>query len=179
MKVIKLFIAVVSLTMLSSGLAMAEETTRIAFVNTARVIEQAPQAAVVRNTLQTEFAPREAKLIEEQNSIKSLEERLIKDGALMSATEKRKLERNIKSKQLVFQSARESFTEDLTVRRNAELQKMQQEIAQVVVEVAKGANFDMVLEAGVVYANEKVNITLQVIEALNKSADNGTEIPAQ
>jgi len=174
-KVIRLFFAVVGLSILSSGFAVASEPTRIAFVNTARVIEGAPQAAVVRNRLQTEFAPREAKLIEEQNSIKSLEERLIKDGALMSATEKRKLERNIKSKQLAFQSARESFSEDLTVRRNEELQKMQQAIAKVVVDVAKAANFDMVLEAGVVYANEKVNITTQVIEALQK----GAETPAQ
>ncbi|NOR51890.1 MAG: OmpH family outer membrane protein [Gammaproteobacteria bacterium] len=169
MKVFNLFVAIIGLSIIGSSVAIAEESTRIAFINTARVIEQAPQAAVVRNMLQTEFGPREAKLVEEQNSIKSLEERLIKDGALMSATEKRKLERSLKSKQLSFQGARESFTEDLTVRRNEELQKMQQEIAAVVVEVAKAANFDMVLEAGVVYANQKVNITLQVIEALIKS----------
>jgi len=157
--------------MLWTGQIMAEEQTRIAFVNTTRVIEASPQAVVVRSTLQTEFAPREAKLVEEQKALMSMEERLVRDGALMSATEKRKLERNIKSKQLSFQSARDSFTEDLTVRRNEELQKMQTEISNVVVTVAKETNFDMVLETGVVYANEKVNITSLVIEALNKRAE--------
>ena len=169
MKVFKLFLVVVGVALFSSGVAQADESTRIAFVNTARLIEQAPQASVVRNRLQTEFSSREAKLVEEQKSIQSMEDRLVRDGALMSATEKRKLERNIKSKQLAFKSDRESFAEDLTARRNEELQKMQQVIAAVVVDVAKSANFDMVLEAGVVFANEKVNITKQVIEALQKS----------
>jgi outer membrane protein len=172
----KLFLIVIGLTFLYSGSALAEgPQTRIAFVNTTRVIEESPQAAVVRSTLQTEFAPREAKLVEEQKALQSMEERLVRDGALMSATEKRKLERNIKSKQIDFQSARDSFTEDLTVRRNEELQRMQSTIVNVVVAVAKQANFDMVLEAGVVYANESVNITELVIEALKK----GAEKPAQ
>ncbi|MCW8888691.1 MAG: OmpH family outer membrane protein [Gammaproteobacteria bacterium] len=163
----KLFLAVIGLSVIFSGVAVAEEPTRIGFVNTARVIEQAPQAKVVRDKLQTEFAPREAKLLEEQKAIKAMEERLVRDGALMSATEKRKLERNIKSKQQAFQSAYKNFAEDIEARRNEELVKMQQELSAVVVEVAKGANFDMVIETGVVYANEKVNITQLVIDALN------------
>ena len=175
MKFIKLLLPVIGLSMLCSNFVQAEESTRIAYVNTNRLIESSPQAVAMSNTLQTEFAPREAKLVEENNSIKLLEERLAKDGALMSDTEKRKLERNIKSKKLAFQTAYQSFVDDLNASRKEALQKINQEIAVVVVEVAKKANFDMVLEAGVVYANEKVNITSQVIEALNEGAGN----PAQ
>jgi len=169
-KFIKVLFPVIGLSFLCSSVVQAEEVTRIAFVNTTQLIEASPQAAVVSEKLQSDFAPREAKLVEEQNGIKLLEEKLVKDGALMSATEKRKLERNIKSKQMAFQSAYQNFVDDLNARRKEALQKLNQEIAVVVVEVAKQANFDMVLEAGVVYANEKVNITSQVIEALKKGA---------
>lgn len=176
MKIVKLFVAIIGLS-ITSFVSAADESTRIAFVNTVQIIEQSPQAAAVRNTLQTEFAPREAMLVEEQNSIKSLEERLAKDGALMSASEKRKLERNIKSKQQSFQGTYKKFAADIESRRKAELKKMQQAIANMVVKVAMEHNFDMVLEAGVVYANEKVNLTAKVLEALKQSAE--TPAPAQ
>lgn len=179
MKVIKLFVAVIGLTVAGFASAASDESTRIAFVNTVQIIEQSPQAAAVRNTLKTEFAPREAMLVEEQNSIKSLEERLVKDGALMSASEKRKLERNIKTKQQSFQSTYKKFAADIESRRKAELQKMQQAIANTVVKVAMEENFDMVLEAGVVYANEKVNITAKVLTALQQSAATPVPAPAQ
>ncbi len=180
MKFIKFYVAIIGLAITcfaSAAAVAADESTRIAFVNSVMVIEQSPQAAIVRTTLQTEFAPREAKLVEAQDAIKALDERLAKDGTLMSESEKRKVERDIESKKQSFQSDYKQFATDIETRRKAEFQKMQKMIFDVVEKVAMEENFDMVLEAGVVYKNEKVNITAKVLAALQQSVE--APAPAQ
>ncbi len=166
--------ATLMVAMMSSTAANAEDastaSTRIAFVNTQALVEQAPQAVRASEVLQTEFSPRDQELKELVGQLKELEGRLARDAAIMSATEKRKLEREILALQRDFKRDQETFSEDLKLRRNEELAKLQREIANVVVEVAKINSFDMVLESGVVYANENVDITPLVLEALRNTS---------
>lgn len=152
----------------------ATDSTRIAFVNTQILVDQAPQAARASTILQAEFAPRDSDLKQKLTEIKTMEERLARDGAIMNATENRKLEREILNLQRDFKRDQETFAEDLKLRRNEELARLQREVASVVVEVAKANGFDMVLEAGVVYANQKVDITPQVLESLKRPQTNTT-----
>jgi outer membrane protein len=146
----------------------AEEAARIAFVNTPQVLEQAPQAEAVRNTLQGEFAPRDAKLVAEQKKVKELEDKLSRDGAVMSDEERRKLERDILSQKREIKRARDEFNEDFNIRRNEELSKMQREIALSIVTLAKEKGYDLILENGVIYASDRVDITKAVIDRLKR-----------
>ena len=45
--------------------------TRIGIVNTAKLLKEAPQAEAARKKLESEFAPRDIKIVELQKSIKS------------------------------------------------------------------------------------------------------------
>jgi outer membrane protein len=142
---------------------------RVAFVNSSEVLERAPQAVNARELLQAEFAPRDMQLVAEQQKLRSQEERLMRDGAAMNDDERRRLEREITALQRDVKRTRDEFSEDLNIRRNEEFAKLQREVARVIVEVAKEGGYDMVLENGVVYANERVDITAMVIERLKKS----------
>jgi len=146
--------------------ANADEPVRLAFVNTPQVLEQVPQAEAVRNTLQSEFAPRDAKLVAEQKKVKELEDKLSRDSAVLSNEERRKLERDILSQKREIKRARDEFTEDFNIRRNEELSKMQREIALSIVSLAKEKGYDLVLESGVIYASNRVDITSEVIDRL-------------
>jgi outer membrane protein len=152
----------------STSTLHAEEAARIAFVNTPQVLEQAPQAEAVRNTLQSEFAPRDAELVAEQKKVKALEEKLARDGAVMSEEERRKLERDILSQKREIKRTRDEFTEDFNIRRNDELAKMQREIALSIVTLAKEKGYDLILENGVIYASDRVDITNEVIARLKR-----------
>jgi outer membrane protein len=153
---------------LCMGAAWAADA-RIAFVNSSEVLERAPQAVNARELLQAEFAPRDAQLVTEQQKLRSQEERLVRDGATMSDDERRRLEREITTLQRDVKRARDEFSEDLNIRRNEEFARLQREVAKVIVEVAKEGGYDMVLENGVVYASDRVDITAMVIERLKKS----------
>lgn len=140
----------------------------IAFVNTARILEQAPQAKAARDKLQQEFAPRDADLVSQQKALQSLQQKLERDGAIMGETERQKLERDILSQQRELKRAQGEFSEDLNLRRNEEFAKLQREAGETIVALAKEFGYDLVLEAGVVFASDKVDVTDKIIERLRE-----------
>ena len=56
-----------------AGLAGAQDL-KLGFVDTARVLKEAPQADRARNKLETEFAPRDEKIVAMQKQLKELVE---------------------------------------------------------------------------------------------------------
>lgn len=166
---VKRFIAAVLLaSVFPLGGANAAEAISVAFVNTPQVLEQAPQAEAVRETLKAEFAPRDTDLVAQQKALKLKEDRLSRDGSVMSEEERRKLERDILGQQRELKRARDEFSEDLNIRRNEELSKMQREIALSIVALAKEKGYDLILENGVIYASDRVDITNEVITRLKQ-----------
>ena len=59
--------------------AAQQAAYKIGFVNTARVLKEAPQARKVEERLKAEFEPREAQLREQRQEILTLEEKLKTD----------------------------------------------------------------------------------------------------
>lgn len=158
---------------MSTGAAWGTDV-RVAFVNSSEVLERAPQAENARALLQAEFAPRDAQLVADQQKLRSQEERLTRDGMSMGEDERRRLEREVTTLQRELKRARDEFSEDLNIRRNEEFARLQREVAKVIVEVAKEGGYDLVLENGVVYASERVDITNKVIDRLKKSQGTST-----
>lgn len=156
----------------------AQGNARVAFVNTAKVLEQAPQAKAARERLETEFAPRDLELVAGQKQLKSAEERLLRDAAIMSDEERQKLEREVLTQKRELKRSREAFNEDLNLRRNDEFAKLQRQVAEAIVTIAKKNNFDLIFESGVVYASQQIDITGLVLEYLREQAgpepDNST-----
>lgn len=153
--------------MLFIGNVLAADV-RVAFVNTAQILEQVPQAEASREKLQGEFAPRDDALISNQKKLKSLEEKLARDSAVMTEDSRRELERDILGQQRELARARDEFAEDLNIRRNEEFAKLQRLVVDTIVRIAKEDSYDLVLEAGVVYASDKVDITDKLISRLKQ-----------
>lgn len=149
-----------------AGAVSAE--TRIAFVEVARLLQESPQVQAVRDRLKTEFSRRDNELVAQQKQLKQLEEKLARDASIMSAEEAQKLERDIIARRRKLKSDQTAFQEDLALRQNEELGKLRKVIAEVIVEVAKAEKIDLVLESGVVWATDKVNMTDKVLARLRK-----------
>ena len=85
--------------MLANGVALAESHFyKIGFVNTSRVLKEAPQALRVEERLKAEFEPREAQLREKRQEILGIEDQLKSIDKSITATSRRKLEREIRLK---------------------------------------------------------------------------------
>jgi outer membrane protein len=141
---------------------------KIGVVNAVRVLEAAPQADVARKKLEKEFATRDRELVAAQKALKGIEDRMIKDGAIMSETERSRLERDIVNKRRELKRDQDEFREDVNFRRNEEFGKIQRDIVEAIREVAKQQKYDLVMGEGVIYASKSVDVTEIVIKHLKK-----------
>ena len=142
------------------------EEYKVGFVNVAKVLEQAPQAEDARGRIEREFAPRDKELLAEQKGLRSMEDDLVKDGAMMSEAERSKLERDIRNLQREIRRAQEEFREDLNVRRNQELGKIQRQVLEVIRVLAENEDYDLIVSDGVLFAGDRVDITDEVLSLL-------------
>lgn len=147
--------------------AVAAEDKRVAYVNINKVLEQAPQAIAANKRLEKEFEPRNSALNELRKEVRSLEDRLAREGMTMSESQLRKLELDIRGRKREIKRAQEDFREDLNIRRNDELRKLQKRTYDAIVELAKKENYDMVLGDVVIYASPAVDITDKVLKVLS------------
>ncbi len=145
------------------------EKWRIGVVNPIKVLEAAPQAEEARKRLEREFAPRDKNLVAAQKKAKLLEDRLAKDAAVMSDTERRKIERDIIGVKRDLKRDQDEFREDLNFRRNEEFGKIQRQVVEAIQILAKEEGFDVIVGEGVIYANERVDVTSKVVARLKKS----------
>jgi outer membrane protein len=151
-----------------------EPAYKIGFVNTARVLKEAPQARRVEERLKAEFEPREAQLKQRRQEILALEDQLKSDATLSSNT-RRKFEREIRLKVSQLKFLEQEFREDQNLRRNEEIRELQQVISNVLKMQGDNDKFDLILTEGVSYVSDRIDITAQTIEMLKQISDSSEE----
>lgn len=164
MKIVKQLMFAATACVVLTAPVMAE--SKVGVVNTVQLMEEAPQAKAAQSNIETEFAPREKELVSLQKSIRKLEDKLSRDGAVMSEKESGKLERDILAKRRDLKRSQEEFRDDLNIRKNEVLSKLQRQMYEATVALAKEKNYDVILGQGVVYSSKNVDVTSMVLEKL-------------
>ena len=147
---------------------------KIGFVNTARILKEAPQARKVEERLKAEFGPREAQLKEKRQEILAMEDQL-KSGSSLTSNARRKLEREIRLKVSQLKFLEQEFREDQNLRRNEEIRELQQVISNVLEMQGNAGEFDLILTEGVSYVSDQIDITAQTIEMLKQLPESSEE----
>jgi outer membrane protein len=155
-----------------SASSVSAQDFKIGVVNAARVLEEAPQMEVARKALENEFAPRDEELVELQKQLRNMEEKLSRDGTIMSDVERRKMEREIRSRKRELKRLQDEFNEDLNIRRNEAFDRIRRKVLEVVNAIGEKEKFDLIVNDGVLYASDRVNITNAVIKQLKEEQKN-------
>ena len=162
------FTFILAVLLIGIGLShVVSAAPKLGYVDVAKIMEQAPQAEDARVTLEEEFKPRDEALAAERESILKLEQRIQRDGDIMSASQREALTSEIRDRSRQFQREREAFKEDLSVRRNEALAKLQEEIYQVILQVAERNGYDLVL-TDAIYATDEVDMSELVLRRLRQ-----------
>jgi outer membrane protein len=147
---------------LLTGSAWAE---KIGFVNTERILREAPLSVTAQKKLEREFATREQELQKLAKQARELQGQLDKEGVTLGDSERKAKERELANMNRDLQRQGREFREDLNLRRNEELGQIQERARKVIQEIAKAEKFDLVLEQAV-YVDPKSDITDRVMKAL-------------
>jgi outer membrane protein len=156
---------VVALVSVFSGVSVAQEL-KIGVVNVPVLMERAPQAKIAMDALQEEFAPRQREIVAKQTQFEELTEKVKRDFDVMGETERRNAEKELRDLQREVTRLQNEFREDLNLRRNEELGKLQRALLKEVQDYAQTTGYDLVVGDGVLYASQTVNITELVLRAM-------------
>jgi len=163
----RLLISVILL--LVSGLVNAQQI-KIGFVNIGRLISESPQATSAMEVLQQEFAPRQREVVALQAELKEKQDQIQRDLDVMGPEERRNAESELRRDERELNRQQQEFTEDINLRRNEALRKLQGELLREVQAYAAQAGFDLIVSDGVLYASEAIDITEQILEGLKAAA---------
>ena len=161
-------LCIIFLGLVALGANANAADTRVGIVNTATLLKEAPQAEAASKKIKSEFAPRDAQIVELQKVIKNLENKLSKNASIMSEAARKKQEREIVSKKRDVKRASEELIEDYNFRRNEEIGKLQKLVSETIISLAKEKEYDIILNESVIYSSKQVDITSIVMERLRK-----------
>jgi outer membrane protein len=164
-------LAILALVSISNTVLAENHSYKIGFVNTSRVLKEAPQARRVEERLKAEFEPREAQLKERRDEILDIKDQLKSIDKSTSATTRRKLEREIRLKVSQLKFLEQGFREDQNLRRNEEIRELQQVIARVLEQLGDSGKYDLILTEGVSYVSDQIDITAEIIEMLKLQSE--------
>jgi outer membrane protein len=139
---------------------------KIGYVNYSLLLADSPDAKVIQDQLRNEFLPRQRELQTLQQSLKTREDKLTKDGATMTDDQRAREDKDIRDGERELQRKQTEAQDDFNARRNEELSTLQKSLIEKVRGYAKGQNFDLVIADGVIYATNAVDITPQVLASL-------------
>ena len=147
-----------------SGQASAE--MKMGVVNFQKLLEDAPQTKTAMQALENEFAPRRRELLTLQNDLKARDEKLQKEGAVMSEADRAKAEKTLRDQQREFSRKAGEFQDDAGTRKNEEIGKVQRYLVTEIQAYATAQGYDLVLGDGVFFAKGPLDITANVLAVL-------------
>ncbi len=150
---------------LAAGAAQAEG--KIGYVNSQRILNEAPQAAKAKKKIEKEFEKRDQDLQKLTKQLQTLQESIEKGASSLSEADRRGKEREFSDLNRDLQRKQREFKEDLSLRQNEEMMAIFERVNRAIKNVAEAEKFDVILQE-VVYAHPRIDITDKVIKVLNE-----------
>jgi outer membrane protein len=139
--------------------------SKIGFVNSQKILNDAPQAARAKKKIEKDFEKRDQDLQRIAKQLQGMQENLDKNAVTMAESERRNKEREFGDLNRDFQRKQREFREDLSQRQNEEMAAIFERVNKIIKQIAEAEKYDIIFQEAV-YANPRIDITEKVIKAL-------------
>jgi outer membrane protein len=163
-----LAIGVAASSMILANSVMAADQ-KIAVVNFQEIMGKIPQTAALMQSLEAEFKDEKIIITQLEKDIKYNQEKLKRDGALMSKKEKDDLNVKIQALFTEYQTKGKALQDKASQRQNQETNKIIALVRQAVDSIAVKEKYDLVLsQQAVIYSKPGNSLTDAVVERVSK-----------
>ena len=146
----------------------ARARLRVAFVDTARILRDSALAKAASKKLEQDFEPRRRKLAQLSHRVDALRAQLSDGTSTLNDEQRLAAQQQLAELGRQFRDEQQAFAEDLNAQRNADVSRILDEANAVVDRVARERGCEIVFQ-GAVYVNPRIDITPEVIRALDAS----------
>lgn len=151
-----------------AGFSAGAQEFKVGVVNLDRIFREANSAKAAQTKLEQEFSKREKELTDLATQLKTQSDKFEREAPTLAESQRTVRQRQLVDQDRTFQTKRREFQEDLSARKNEELQQVIERANKVVKALAETEKYDLILQESV-YVNPKHDITDKVLRALNAS----------
>lgn len=138
---------------------------KIGYVNTQKILKEAPQVKEAERKLKKEFGEKDQGLKTINAELKKLESDYNANQLVLSESDRKVKERAILSLRRKLKQSEEEVREEYNFRYNEELEKLQKVILKAIVTIAKDEKYDLIVQ-NMVYVSSTIDITKKVLSRL-------------
>jgi outer membrane protein len=144
---------------------------KIAVVDVNQAVGQTQEAQAFLERVQTELKPDQDRIRELTAEKSRIEERVERDGEVMSEAERAKLSEEYERVTSDLKYRTETYQKSLQRRRNELFRSMGPRVQAALNDIVEGEDFDIVVPAGsVIYASPDMDITGRLAERLDQKS---------
>ena len=166
----KLIPALLLATVSSIAVSAQAQDLKIGYVNGERVLREAEPAKRAQAKLEAEFGKRQKDLNDQSAAFRAQADKLDKDSPTLSEAEKARRQRELIEIDRDLQRKQREYQEDLTQRKNEELNNVSERAQRTIKAIGEAEHFDLIVQDQLVfYVSPRIDLTKKVIDALNAS----------
>ncbi len=144
---------------------------KIGYVDFEYLMENSPQVRVRKASIQERFAQRYEALDTDERELEDLEDRLVRDSAVMNEERRQALERQVRNLRRNLVRDKEDLADELQLAHDEELKKVTEEIYAVVERYARDQQYDLILASPALYYSDSIDLTARLLEQLEKASN--------
>ncbi len=141
---------------------------KIGYVDMNVLINSSPQILAANQTLTAEFEDQNNQVSQQEADLQVLEDSIRQEGNFMTPDELAKLQERARILDRQVRRTKEDLKDTITIRNSQLVDEVQNEIKRVVADYAKSNGYDAILINAILYANEKIDITDEILAQLRQ-----------
>ncbi len=146
---------------------------KIGYVDMNALINQSPQILAANKTLTSEFEEQNNRISEQEADLQALESTISQEGNFMTPDKLLELQERARILERQVRRAKEDMKDAITIRNSQLVDDVQNQIKSVVAEYAEVNGYDAILINAILYANEKIDITDEILLKLRADYSSG------
>jgi len=150
------------------GTSLFADWAKIGVVDLQKIMQTSNQMKSIQQKLETEFKPRRDKLVAVETSLKSDMEKFKRDGAILSANQKKDLEKKIVTAQQQFERDGQQYQQELSSAHNEAMEGLYTKVRSAISKIAQDEKYDLIVQKDAApFSSQSLDVTDKVIKAIN------------
>lgn len=153
----------------------AQQTPDFAYINSQRIIEEAPGAQAAQQEFEQDMAAYQTELQELEDSLRTMMDDFEQQQSMLSPEARRQRQETIMQRQQEYQQRAQELQQRAAQRQNELVEPIMQQIQAVIEEIRQERGYTMIFDAasgGLIAADPSLDITNEVLRRLQATASN-------
>ncbi|MBA2655729.1 MAG: OmpH family outer membrane protein [Tatlockia sp.] len=140
---------------------------KIGVVDLQKIMQTSSQMKTIQQKLEADFKPRRDKLVSIEEGLKQDMEKFKRDATVLSASQKKDLEKKILTVQQNFEREGQQYQQELSAAHNEAMEELYGKIRKAIAKVAETEKYDVVLQKDAApFSSDKLDITENVMKQI-------------